>query len=555
MKKLFYSSAIVLLVLTGSLVSQVTLEWVSSYNGPANGLDFAFSTAVDGLGNVYVTGVSTGNGTGFDYATIKYNSSGVQQWAQRYNGPGNGDDYSYYIAVDGSGNVWVTGESYGGGTTRDYTTIKYNSSGDQQWIQTYNGPIGFGADVAHCLAVDNLGNAYVSGHSDRNPSVTDYDYTTIKYNSSGVQQWIAIYDGSASGGWDWARSIAVDGSGNVYVTGWSEGVGTGNDYATIKYNSSGIQQWAVRYNGPGNGDDSAHSIAVDISGNVYVTGGSFGIGTKDDYATVKYNSSGVQQWAARYNGSLDSSDAASLVKVDGSGNVYVTGGSVVNSTTIDYSTIKYNSSGVQQWVSKYNGPRNYIGRFGFSMLAIDSYGNSYAAAISRGSGVTIGYATIKYNASGVQQWVQTYYGPGDSAMAFSITVDGSSNVYLTGTSAGIGTGYDFTTIKYSQSIGIQIISTEIPSAFSLQQNYPNPFNPTTKIRFDVPIDSRLRGNDNVVLKIYDALGREVAVLVNENLKPGTYEADWNASSFPSGVYFYTLKTDGFTETKKMILIK
>ncbi|MCC7159284.1 MAG: SBBP repeat-containing protein, partial [Ignavibacteria bacterium] len=334
----------------------------------------------------------------------------------------------------------------------------------------------------------------------------------------------------------------------------SQGVGTGDDYATIKYNSSGVQQWVARYNGTGNNNDSAHSIAVDISGNVYVTGGSFGSSTKDDYATVKYNSSGVQQWAARYNGSLDSSDVASLLKVDGSGNVYVTGGSVVNSTTIDYSTIKYNSSGVQQWVSKYNGARSYLGRFGLSMLAVDSFGDPYVSALSKGSGVTVGYATIKYNTSGVQDWVQTYYGLGDTAVVFSIAVDGSANVYVTGSSAGIGTGGDYTTIKYSQSIGIQIISTEIPHSFSLSQNYPNPFNPVTKIRFDVPLVRN--GHDrSLQVIIYNMLGREVAVLVNEQLKPGTYEADWNASNYPSGVYFYTLRTDGFTETKKMILIK
>ncbi len=529
--------------------AQVTEEWVSRYNGPANDLDFAFSTVVDGSGNVYVTGGSIGSGTGLDYATIKYNSSGVQQWVQRYNGPGNGDDYPYSIAVDGLGNVWVAGESYGDGTSRDYTTIKYNSSGVQQWVQRYNGPINFGADVAHCLTVDNLGNAYVSGHSDRNPSVTDYDYTTIKYNSSGVQQWIAIYNGPASGGWDWARSIAVDGSGNVYVTGWSEGIGTGEDYATIKYNSLGVQQWVARYNGPGNNGDSAHSIAVDISGNVYVIGGSFGSGTRDDYATIKYNTNGVQQWVARYNGSLDSSDVASSIKVDGLGNVYVTGGSVVNGTAIDYSTIKYNSSGVQQWVSKYNGPKNNIGRFGFSALTIDSLGNSYVAALSWGNGTIVGYGTIKYNASGVQQWVQTYYGPGDTAMVFSIAVDGSANVYVTGSSDGIGTGYDYATIKYSQSIGIQNISSEIPSTYSLSQNYPNPFNPSTNIKFELP------KSNYVTLKIYDALGREIETLVNEKLAPGTYEVDWNGSNYPSGVYFYRLMTDNFNETKKMLMIK
>src|SRR6266516_6773880 len=97
--------------------------------------------------------------------------------------------------------------------------------------------------------------------------------------------------------YDGATAIDVDDSGNVYVTGSSTGSGTGSDYATIKYDSLGQEQWVARYNGPGNDADLATGIAIDGSGNVYVTGGSAG-----DYATVKYDSAGQQQWVARYNG-------------------------------------------------------------------------------------------------------------------------------------------------------------------------------------------------------------------------------------------------------------
>jgi hypothetical protein len=107
----------------------------------------------------------------------------------------------------------------------------------------------------------------------------------------------------------------------------------------------------------------------------------------------------------------------------------------------------------------------------------------------------------------------------------------------------------------SDIIGINTIGFQIPLNFSLSQNYPNPFNPTTKIKFDIPPDSRLRGNDNVTLKIYDALGREITTLVNEQLKPGTYEIEWDGSNYPSGVYFYKLLTADNSETRKMVLIK
>lgn len=90
--------------------------------------------------------------------------------------------------------------------------------------------------------------------------------------------------------------------------------------------------------------------------------------------------------------------------------------------------------------------------------------------------------------------------------------------------------------------------------FSLFQNYPNPFNPQTKIKFDIP--SNVKGQtSNVKLVIYDLLGREVTTLVNEELKPGTYEADWDGSNYSSGVYFYKLTAGNFIETKKMVLMK
>ena len=99
----------------------------------------ATAIAVDENGNVYVTGRSYNSGTGYDYATIKYNSSGDTMWVRRYNGPGNSDDEATAIAVDGSGNVYVTGYSDDSGTSYNYATIKYNSSGDTMWIRRYNG--------------------------------------------------------------------------------------------------------------------------------------------------------------------------------------------------------------------------------------------------------------------------------------------------------------------------------------------------------------------------------------------------------------------------------
>ncbi len=106
-------------------------------------------------------------------------------------------------------------------------------------------------------------------------------------------------------------------------------------------------------------------------------------------------------------------------------------------------------------------------------------------------------------------------------------------------------------------LSIQPVSSEIPGQYSLSQNYPNPFNPSTKIKFMIPPSSSVAQTfvRPVGLSVYDLLGREVTTLVNEELKPGTYEVEWNASHYPSGVYFYKLTSADFTETRKMVLLK
>ena len=120
---------------------------------------------------------------------------------------------------------------------------------------------------------------------------------------------------------------------------------------------------------------------------------------------------------------------------------------------------------------------------------------------------------------------------------------------LVETARTLGANNIYYAVEGSGIIGIHNISSEIPKAYNLSQNYPNPFNPATKINFSIP------ENGFVNMKVFDLLGREVAVPVNQNLKAGIYSVDFNASNLSSGIYFYELRTDKFSETKKMILTK
>ncbi|NOS85781.1 MAG: T9SS type A sorting domain-containing protein [Ignavibacteria bacterium] len=524
-------------------VSQVTEQWASRYNGPANGSDGSSSATVDAAGNVYITGYRTG-ANDKDYITIKYNPSGVVQWSASYNGPGNDKDWATAIAVDGAGNVYITGYSVGSGTGNDYATVKYNSSGIQQWAQRYNGP-GNADDIAYSLASDVSGNVYVTGTSFG--SGTGYDYATIKYNSSGIVQWVVRVDWPQSGD-DAAYSLVLDASANVYITGPKEGNSGTQDYGVIKYNSVGVQQWAIGYNGTGNGEDISLSIAVDGSGNTYVTGGSEGAGTDLDVVIIKYNSAGIQQWVTRYDGPANGEDIAFCVKLDGAANVYVTGCREVAGGSNDFATAKYNSAGVFQWSSGYNGPGN-SSDIAYSM-DVDITGSVYVTGHSTGIGTNSDYATIKYNPSGAQQWVQIYNGPGNNSdIAYDVILGTNGSVYVTGTSPGIGTNDDIALIKYSQLVGIQPVNNLIPESFSIEQNYPNPFNPVTTIKYSLPV------SQTVSIKVYDAAGRVAAILLDEFKPAGRYNIEFDGTDHSSGIYFYTIEAGLFRDTKKFVLVK
>jgi hypothetical protein len=120
-------------------------------------------------------------------------------------------------------------------------------------------------------------------------------------------------------------------------------------------------------------------------------------------------------------------------------------------------------------------------------------------------------------------------------------MEGDYNIWAIRSNGGIS--------KYTYPIGIKPISNEVPNSYALYQNYPNPFNPVTKIKFDIPKSAYTE------IKIYDNLGREVSTLISNRLTAGKYEVDWNASNYPSGVYFYKLISDDYTQTRKMVLVK
>jgi uncharacterized delta-60 repeat protein len=395
--------------------------------------------AIDSDGSIIITGSSY-----WDYATVKYDRHGNELWEAIYTGL-YGKDNAQDVALDSEGNIYVTGESRNaeGYLKFNYVTIKYDADGNELWMNSYDGPVGE-RDYARSVAVDGEGNCYVTGYSLN--EAEDYQIATVKYDSEGNEEWVAIYNDIA-GGDDVPNDITVDGNGHICVTGASVGSGTGPDYITLKYTPGGSRLWAARYDRSGGSwiGDQALAITADEAGNVYVTGVSNDDDTDIDYCTIKYGVGGNVLWTARYNYLGGSDDAANDIAVDSDGNVYVTGES-----NEDYATIKYDFEGNELWVSRYDGPSS-----GYDIaesIALDGSGNVYVTGSSSPGFLTYFYATVKYTSEGEEVWAMRYEPPGSNLFATAIAVDTRGDVIVTGEEwIEGGTDSQYTTIKYRQN--------------------------------------------------------------------------------------------------------
>ncbi len=337
-------------------------QWVRQFGAVV--FDDANGVAVDAVGNAYVAGDSSGD-IDDDSDTLggaflaKYDTSGNQQWIRQF-GPVVSDSANG-VAVDAVGNAYVAGHSSGPiGADPDSLggafLAKYNASGDQLWINQF-GPIVF--DTANGVAVDAAGNAYVAGYFSGEDGTSDSrDILLAKYDTSGNQLWIQQF-GTAV--FDVAYEVAVDAAGNAYVAGESSGDIDG-DPDTLggvlaKYDTSGNQLW-VRQFGPA-GTEIAYGVALDAAGNAYVVGHGHSSGDIDnDPATlgraflVKYDASGNQQWIRQFGTVVF--DSAFGVALDAVGKTYIGGdtrGSLdgnPNTGGLDAILVKYDAEGNKQ---------------------------------------------------------------------------------------------------------------------------------------------------------------------------------------------------------------
>ncbi len=322
--------------------------WTNRYNGPRNYSDNPAAIAVSPGGTVFVTGTSdtgTFNGTYENYATIAYSGAGAPLWTNIYNGPDNKYDHANALAVGTNGDVFVTGVS-SSDSGYDYATVAYTEAGVPLWTNRYDGPVN-GWDYAYSVAVSTDGSVYVTGFSETGTNL--YDLATIAYSGSGVPLWTNSCGGMAN----LPSAVAVSTDGTVFVTGSTLNfISNRFDYATLAYSSGGVPLWTNRYDGPGNTNDQPAAITVSPSGNVFVTGSSHN-GSSDDCATIAYTGSGLPLWTNRFDGVANKTDQLTAVAVGPDGTVFISGGSLGISNRHDYATIAYSSVGVPLWTNRF----------------------------------------------------------------------------------------------------------------------------------------------------------------------------------------------------------
>jgi len=469
------------------------------------------------------------------------------------------------VAISADGNTAIVGGWQDNGGT-GAVWIFTRSAG--VWIQQGPKLIGTGA----------VGNAFqgvsVSISSDGNTSIEGgfYDNNNIgavwiftRNNGVWTQQGSKLVGTGATGSSYQGSSLSISSDGNTAITG-----GMGDDggigAAWVFTRNGGVwTQQGSKIIGTNTVGSSAQgeSVALSSDGNTAVLGGYLD-NNEAGAVWIFTRSAGV--WTQQGNklfgtGAIGNSEQGVSVAISSDGNTAVFGGSQDNSNTGAVWVFTRSSGLWSQQGPKlvgtgaignivYHGRSVAVSSDGNTVVEGGFFDNDQAGAVwvfTRNNGV--------WSQMGSKLIGTGAIGNAEQGFSVAISSDGTLIDGGYGDNGGVGAFWVF----YDPIIGVQSISHNVPSGYSLLQNYPNPFNPTTKIRFSVAptLGLPLSGGDaeGVILKIYDILGREIATLVNAQMKPGTYEVIWDATSYSSGAYFYRLAAGKYVETKKMVVVK
>ena len=357
-------------------ITDVVPETYYSVNFGGNFGERMYGVAIDGSGNLYSSGQTDSFGSGiYSLLLVKLDKDGVVQWGRSFASTGveYSEESAETVAVDSSGNSYISGHSQSFSPTRA-VYAKYNTSGVLQWQRSLSKSGGVGSGG---VAVDNSDNLYAFG--------TNY---ILKSNSSGTAQWQRTTLSTTN----W-RAATFDSSDNLYITG-----DYSNDLVVTKYNSSGTEQFTRKlslssYFVRGRG------IGLDSSGNIYVSGNFRPVsgGNNNNGAVIaKWNSSGVLLWQRKLD-SASNEDSSDALAIDSSDNIYIVGSANATGNYTEGLIAKYNSSGTIQWqrtFSKSGSPSSKYANG--SGMVVDSKDNIYPLFYSNFATSSSGFDGLLY---------------------------------------------------------------------------------------------------------------------------------------------------------------
>ncbi len=524
----------------------------------------------------------------FILVDIPVNSQVTQLWVNSFGNPGN--NRSCKTLVDKfTGDIYVLSNNVD--ELYVINLVKYGSNGRQLWARTYT--VAGHKCQAFDMTLDNLGGIIIAGHIEKiNSFPLINDYLTVKYSSNGIISWVRKFSGPPNSMVS-PRKVITDGNGGVIVTGTS--MAGLYDILTVKYSFDGTLEWSKRYSTDLNYHDIPNSMAIDGDGNIYITGYTGITYITSDKLVLKYSSRGDLVWI-RKDTLRGEQQGLQVINNEALDEIYILSKNYYRDSVSGDATVEcFDRQGNSKWSSALPyayEPRaildetdNRLYSYGFkdtagyilrvlnlnmqgrviwsknynaglaiiytADIAIDDYHNIYLVSNSHTGGNGVDCYTTKFNSNGDELWVTSMGTSGlENKYSNNICLDNDNNIIVSGSYSLITPFFieAIFTAKYSQGI-LPRFSSEIPENFTLKQNYPNPFNPSTQIKYDLPLDA------NVKITVFDMLGKEIAVLVNEHKAAGSYDVSFDASQLSSGMYFYRIQAGSFTDVKKMMLIR
>ncbi len=369
------------------------LLWQASFNGYGNSVDECKNAVIDDAGNSYITGFTADTGLVIKIVTIKINSTGSILWSKVFLPPAYNQGMGVSLVIDNSGNIYTCGYTRRANGSNTIVLLKYSASGILLDSAFFN-KTASSSETPVSVCLDNAGKIYILASSNAVGGVNDL--LMLKYNSSMNLVWQNTFSGNSFGN-DIPVQMLVSSDNKLVVAAAVNSSPGGLDYGIYRYDTNSVLIMQYFYNGTGNNQDIPYAITTDTANNIFVTGSSRNADTlgSEDIFTMKIDPTAFLVWERRYNGTGRGFDYGTSIDVDKRGNVFVGGTTDKHDFHQQYGLLKYGPAGDLKWLEEYSRIE-YSEDFIYTTIC-DNSGSIYVTGISFDSTSDYDIATIKYS--------------------------------------------------------------------------------------------------------------------------------------------------------------